>query len=260
MSEPQRRPLSFAVRAMDATWLGAASPEALFAGAASDSREVKPGNLFFALAGERTDGFEHCAAAARAGAAAVVVAAGRGRPAGCDALPVLGVADPRLALGALAKAVRGEFAGKIVGVTGSNGKTTTKELIAAALSPLGKVLRTAGNRNSEVGLPLTVLSAAGDEDVWVLEMAMRARGEIAYLAEIARPHVGVVTNVAAAHLGRLGSLAEVAKAKGELFAGLGAEGVAILPNDEPLLEPEAAHIPETRKRRFGPAGATAEQR
>jgi UDP-N-acetylmuramoyl-tripeptide--D-alanyl-D-alanine ligase len=226
--------------------------EGRFAGAASDSREVRAGHLFFALKGERTDGFEHCGAAARAGAAAVVVAAGRGVPAGCEGTSVVAVPDPRLALGDLARAVRAEFRGKVVGVTGSNGKTTTKELIAAALAPAGAVLRTQGNFNTDVGMPLTILSASGEEAFWVLEMAMRARGEIAYLTAIARPHVAVVTNVAAAHLGRLGSLDEVARAKGEIFGGLLPDvGVAVLPNDEPRLEPEAAAVPEARKRRFG---------
>jgi UDP-N-acetylmuramoyl-tripeptide--D-alanyl-D-alanine ligase len=161
------------------------------------------------------------------------------------------VTDVRVALGDLARAVRAEFTGKVVGVTGSNGKTTTKELVAAALATAGPVLRTEGNFNTDVGMPLTILRGTGEESFWVLEMAMRARGEIAYLAEIARPHVAVVTNVAAAHLGRLGSLEEVARAKGEIFGGLGPDGVAVLPNDEPRLEPEAAGIPEARKRRFG---------
>jgi UDP-N-acetylmuramoyl-tripeptide--D-alanyl-D-alanine ligase len=247
------RRLGFALQAMSGRVI-AGPTDAAFAGAASDSREVRPGQLFFALLGERTDGFEHCAQAARAGAAAVVVAAGRGVPPGCEAIPVIAVADVRAALGDLARAVRAEFTGKVVGVTGSNGKTTTKELIAAGLAPAGTVLRTQGNLNTDVGMPLTILGASGEEAFWVLEMAMRARGEIAYLAAIARPHVAVVTNVAAAHLGRLGSLDEVAKAKGEIFGGLLPDGIAVLPNDEPRLETEAAVVPETRKRRFGFAG------
>jgi len=222
-----------------------------FDGAASDSRLVKPGSLFFALSGERTDGFEHAGAAARAGAAGVVVPGGRGVPVGCESIAVIAVPDARVALGDLARVARAEFAGKVVGVTGSNGKTTTKELIAAALGSAGSVLRTEGNYNTDVGMPLTVLGGSGHEAFWVLEMAMRARGEIDYLTNIARPHVAVVTNVAAAHLGRLGSLEEVARAKGEIFGGLGPDGVAVLPNDEPRLEPEAARIPEERKRRFG---------
>jgi UDP-N-acetylmuramoyl-tripeptide--D-alanyl-D-alanine ligase len=243
------RPLAWAARVMDGKILGGASGS--FAGAAYDSRDVKPAQLFFALRGERTDGFEHCAAAARAGAAGVVVAADRGRPAGCEKIPVIAVRDPRLALGELARAARTEFLGKVVGVTGSNGKTTTKELIAAALGASGEVMRTGGNLNTDVGLPVTVLGASGTEAFWVLEMAMRARGEIAYLAGIARPHVAVVTNVAGAHLGRLGSLDEVARAKGEIFGGLMPEGVAVLPDDEPRLDRETAALSPGSKRRFG---------
>ena len=259
MSGPATRSLAFACKAMGATLVG--EPAALgatrFVGAASDSREVKPGRLFFALPGERVDGFDFCAAAVQAGAAAVVVAAGRGRPAGCSGIPVIAVADPRKALGDLAAAVRQKYRGQVVGVTGSNGKTTTKELIAAALGSAGSVLRTQGNLNTDVGLPLTVLEATGKEDFWVLEMAMRAPGEIAYLTRIAEPHVAVVTNVAAAHLGRLGSLEAVARAKGEIFGGLAPDGIAVLPADEPRLEPDVAGLPEARKRRFGFADASA---
>jgi UDP-N-acetylmuramyl pentapeptide synthase len=171
-------------------------------------------------------------------------------PAGCEGVPVIAVADVRRALGDLARAVRARFKGRVVGVTGSNGKTTTKELIAAALSVAGTVLRTQGNLNTDVGLPMTVLESTEEEDFWVLEMAMRARGEIAYLADIGKPHVGVVTNVAGAHLERLGSIEEVARAKGEIFHGLADGGVAVLPADEPLLEKEASHLPEERKLRF----------
>ena len=249
---PKPRPLSWACAAMGGTMLAAPKqPGATFAGAASDSREVQPGRLFFALPGERVDGFDFCGQAVRAGAAAVVVGQERGMPAQCDGTPVIAVADPRRALGTLAAAVRARFAGRVVGITGSNGKTTTKELVAAALSASGAVLCTSGNLNTDVGLPLTVLAASEQEDFWVLEMAMRARGEIAYLASIAKPHVGVVTNVAAAHLERLGSLDEVARAKGEIFHGLAEGGTAVLPAGEPRLEGEASHLPEARTLRFG---------
>jgi UDP-N-acetylmuramoyl-tripeptide--D-alanyl-D-alanine ligase len=261
MSGPAKRSLAFACKAMGGSPVGA--PAALaasrFAGAASDSRAVQPGQLFFALPGERVDGFDFCAAAAQAGAAALVVAAGRGRPAGCEGITVIAVADVRKALGDLAAAVRKLFKGRVVGVTGSNGKTTTKELIAAALSSAGEVLRTLGNLNTDVGLPLTVLAATGKEDFWVLEMAMRAPGEIGYLARIARPHVAVVTNVAAAHLGRLGSLDAVARAKGEIFGGMAARGIAVLPVDEPRLEPAVATLPPERQRRFGFSGPASGQ-
>lgn len=259
MSAPARRSLASAAQAMKARVLAAPQPleRYTYVGGCADSREVKPQRLFFALPGERVDGFAYCGAAAKAGAAAVVVAADRGLPAGCEGIPVLAVDDPRRALGDLARAVRAQFAGQIVGVTGSNGKTTTKELIAAALAPFGTVLRTSGNLNTDVGLPLTILESTGTEAFWVLEMAMRARGEIAYLAEVAAPAVGVVTNVAAAHLGRLGSLDEVARAKGEIFHGLGDRGIAVLPAGDPRLEPQAAHLPESRKVRFAGPGDQA---
>jgi UDP-N-acetylmuramoyl-tripeptide--D-alanyl-D-alanine ligase len=253
---PKTRPLAWACAAMGGTFLVEPSHQgASFAGAATDSREVKAGRLFFALPGERVDGFEFCADAARAGAVAVVVDATRGRPKGCESVSIIAVADPRRALGDLARAVRARYGGRVVGVTGSNGKTTTKELIAAALSASGIVLSTRGNLNTDVGLPLTVLESGEDEDFWVLEMAMRARGEIAYLADIAKPHVGVVTNVAGAHLERLGSIDEVARAKGEIFHGLAEDGLAVLPADDARIEREAAHLPEPRKLRFAAAGA-----
>jgi UDP-N-acetylmuramoyl-tripeptide--D-alanyl-D-alanine ligase len=258
-SLPATYPLGFALRAMTGTLLHAGQRAGAdhFAGAATDSRAVARGQIFFALPGATADGFSFCGGAAAAGAAVIVVAGGRGVPAGCEAASVVAVADPRVALGDLARAVRARFAGQVIGVTGSNGKTTTKELIAAALSSAARVLRTPGNLNTEVGLPLTILSAAGDEGFWVLEMAMRGRGEIALLAAIAQPHIGVITNVSGAHLERLGSLQEVAHAKGELFAGLvrtpdGGGGVAVLPAGDPLIEAEAsaAGIPEQRRVRF----------
>jgi UDP-N-acetylmuramoyl-tripeptide--D-alanyl-D-alanine ligase len=173
--EPKPRPLGWACAAMGGTFLvEPAHPGVSFLGAATDSREVKAGRLFFALPGERVDGFDFCAKAVASGAAAVVVDAGRGVPAGCEGAPVIAVADPRRALGDLARAVRARFKGHVVGVTGSNGKTTTKELIAAALSASGVVLATRGNLNTDVGMPLTVLESSEDEDFWVLVMFFRA--------------------------------------------------------------------------------------
>jgi UDP-N-acetylmuramoyl-tripeptide--D-alanyl-D-alanine ligase len=248
---PASRALDWAARAMGGTLAQAGTRGPRFAGAATDNRAVAPGQLFFALPGERADGFDFAAAAVAAGAAGVVVPRHRGTPAGCADAAVITVDDPRRALGELARAVRAEFPGLVVAVTGSNGKTTTKELCAAALRPLGPVMRTAGNLNTDVGLPLTVLSATGQEAVWVLEMAMRARGEIAALTDMARPAIGIITNVAAAHLETLGSLEAIASAKGELFAGLGPEAWAVLPAGDPLITPQAAHVRPDLRLTFG---------
>ncbi|HVZ71775.1 MAG TPA: UDP-N-acetylmuramoyl-tripeptide--D-alanyl-D-alanine ligase [Polyangia bacterium] len=262
MNAPASHAFDFAARAMRGVIIQKGTRGDAFAGGASDSREVKAGAIFFAFPGERVDGFAFAAQAAANGAAGVVVARGRGVPAGCEALTVIEVDDARLAMGDLTRAVRAQFGGKVVGVTGSNGKTTTKELVAAALAPMGDVLRTPASLNTDVGLPLTVLGATGREAAWVLEMAMRGRGEIAYLADIASPHVGVITNVGGAHLERLGTIEEVARAKGELFAGLGPDAVAVLPAGDPLVEPQAAHIPRARRVTFdgGVAGSKPDVR
>lgn len=186
-----------------------------------DSRQVVPGCLFVALRGERHDAHGFVADALRAGAVAAVVSM---PVVGADAERLLRVADTLRALGDLAAWARGRWALRVVAVTGSNGKTTTKEMIGAicraAYPPPQKVLQTEGNLNNLIGLPLTLLRADGDEVVGVLEMGMNRPGEIARMREIARPDVAVVTNVGRAHLEGLGSLAGVAAAKGEVFAGL----------------------------------------
>ena len=253
MSAPATHRLDFAALAMRGTLLQAGTRGDVFAGIAYDSRQAAAGQLFFAFPGERVDGFAFAAQAAAAGVAGIVVPRARGVPEGCAGVAVIGVDDAKLAMGDLARAVRAGFRGQVVGVTGSMGKTTTKELAAAALRPLGEVLRTPGSLNTEVGMPVTILSATGNEAAWVLEMAMRGRGEIAYLADVARPGIGVITNVSGAHLERLGSIEEIARAKGELFAGLGPEGVAILPADDPLIIAQAE--PVARERRIVVDGA-----
>ncbi len=248
---PQKRPLSWLGQAAEGQWLVPPSADATFSGGAIDSRNVGREAAFFAIKGERVDGFHYCAAAATAGASVVVVPTNRGVPEGMAQTPVLAVDDPVTALGRLAQAARSAFAGRVVAVTGSNGKTTTKELIAAALAGAGGVCKTPGNYNTDVGLPLTVLGAQGHEKFWVLEMAMRARGEIAYLSNLAQPHVAVVTNIGAAHLERLGSLQGIAEAKGEIFEGLVPEGVGLIPDGEPLLLPSVRFLPPSRCWRFG---------
>ena len=214
----------------------AGDPAVEVTGAAVDSRRVRPGDLFFALPGQRVDGHRFVAAALAAGARGAVI--GRPVPAGDAGLPphaaLVQVPDTRQALADLARWVRRQQPQlTVVGITGSLGKTTTKEMAAAILEQRFAVLKTAGNYNTDIGLPLSLLGLEPQHRVAVLEMAMRGPGEIARLAAIAEPDVGVVTVVAESHLEFLGSLERVAEAKGELVAALPAGGVAILNADDP---------------------------
>jgi UDP-N-acetylmuramoyl-tripeptide--D-alanyl-D-alanine ligase len=203
-------------------------------GAAVDSRLVEPGNLFVALPGERTDGHRFLAAAVERGATALVVS----RPlAGVDVerlgdVTIVAVPDGVIALGAIAAGWRSRFDPIVVGVTGSYGKTSTKEAIAAVLGASYRTLRSEGNLNNEIGLPLTLLRLGPEHGAAVLEMGMYAGGEIADLARMGRPRIGVVTAVAGVHLSRIGSLAAIEKAKGELVEALPAKGTAILNADD----------------------------
>ncbi|HEV8425538.1 MAG TPA: UDP-N-acetylmuramoyl-tripeptide--D-alanyl-D-alanine ligase [Actinomycetes bacterium] len=203
-------------------------PTATVTGVAVDSREVRPGDLFVALPGSRTDGSLFAVAAAQAGAVATMAPAGM-----VFAGPRVEVADPLAALAALGTAVRDRSAATVVAVTGSNGKTTTKDLLAAALATR---LRTVANRasfNNEVGLPLTLARIEPDTQAVVVEMGARGPGHIAALARLARPGVGVVLNVGESHLGMFGSRGAIAKAKAELVEALPADGTAVLNADDP---------------------------
>jgi UDP-N-acetylmuramoyl-tripeptide--D-alanyl-D-alanine ligase len=205
-------------------------------GAAVDSRQVSPGNLFVALAGERTDGHRFLSQAVAAGAAALLV---HDLPAAAQAdlgdadVAVIAVPDTLLGLHAVATAWRARFSLLVVGVTGSIAKTSTKEAIAAVLARRYTTLKSEGNQNNEIGLPLTVLGIGPEHEVAVLEMGMYVGGEIAQLAAIARPHIGVVTAVREVHLSRIGSIEAVEQAKGELLDALPADGTAVLNADDP---------------------------
>lgn len=228
-----------------------------FSAAVIDGRAVAPGALFFAVKGERHDGHDFAGQAVQAGAAGVVVARGRARGLrGVEGATVVEVDDPVQALGRLAQAHRAAMTDlKVVAVTGSNGKTTTKDMLAsifAAALGAASVLKTEGNLNNHLGVPLTLLRLTADHRVAVVELGMSALGEIAYLAGLARPDVGVVVSLAAVHLEHLGSLENIARAKGEIWGGLAGDGVAVLPVDEPLLEPHVAHVSEARRLTFGP--------
>ncbi|BDG60760.1 UDP-N-acetylmuramoyl-tripeptide--D-alanyl-D-alanine ligase [Caldinitratiruptor microaerophilus] len=217
-------------------------PGAPVAGFRHDSRQVQPGDCFVALPGARTDGHLHVPAAAAAGAACALVA--RDVPGVPPGMALIRVPDPLLALGSAAARHRQQFPVRVAAVTGSVGKTTTKDLVWAVLSRRYRTLRNPGNLNSEVGLPLAILNGLGPEHgAAVLEMAMRGPGQIAYLASIARPEVGVVTCVAPVHLELLGTIENIARAKAELVQALPADGVAILNGDDPRVAAMAAAHP-----------------
>jgi UDP-N-acetylmuramoyl-tripeptide--D-alanyl-D-alanine ligase len=222
----------------------------------TDSREVVPGGLFFALRGAETDGRRYVPDALARGAAAVVLPAGRGGPSGAAGggeVAVIRVPDTWEALYALASHVLAKVSPLVVGVTGSNGKTSTKEFAAAALGARLPTWKTHGNLNTETGVPLTILQLEPEHRALVLEMGMQAAGEIARLAELARPRVGIVTTVGTVHLEFFDSPAALARAKGELVAALPADGLVVLPADSPHLEllRSLAAAPVTT---FGPGG------
>ncbi|MEA2576816.1 MAG: UDP-N-acetylmuramoyl-tripeptide--D-alanyl-D-alanine ligase [Chloroflexota bacterium] len=204
-------------------------------GAAVDSRLVTPGQLFVALPGERTDGHAHLPQAVTRGAAAVLVTRPPADPAALGDVTVVRVADAQAALGAVAAGWRRRFTPLVVGITGSIAKTSTKEAVAAVLAATRPTLRTEGNMNNEIGLPLTLLRLGPEHEAAVLEMGMYVGGEIAELAAMARPSIGVVTAVQPVHLSRIGSLEAVEQAKGELLEALPADGAAILNEDDPIV-------------------------
>jgi UDP-N-acetylmuramoyl-tripeptide--D-alanyl-D-alanine ligase len=208
--------------------LSPAAARVTITGISTDSRSVCPGELFVPLRGEKFDGHDFLTQAVRRGAAACLsVDVIAGFP-----VPVIQVANTLQALGDLAAAFRRDFSGPVVAVTGSSGKTTTKEMLASILSGTAPGLRTEGNFNNLVGLPLTLFRLAPEHRWAVLEMGMSARGEIARLAEIALPDVGIITNVGPAHLETLHGLDGVARAKGELFAALKVGGTAVINADD----------------------------
>jgi UDP-N-acetylmuramoyl-tripeptide--D-alanyl-D-alanine ligase len=231
-----------------------------------DSREAGPGALFVGLPGARVDGGEFAAAAVTAGAWGVLVTDEHARDAllasstavgttpgvGRSAGVVLIACDPLAALQRLARAWRRELAAQVIGVTGSSGKTSTKDLLSAILSSQRRTAASRVNRNTEIGLPLEILAAPAGTEVLVLEMGMRGAGQIAELAAIAEPDVAVIVNVGTAHLELLGTVEAIAAAKAELIAALPAHGTAVVPAGEKLLEPHLRADVTTVT--FGPGG------
>jgi UDP-N-acetylmuramoyl-tripeptide--D-alanyl-D-alanine ligase len=212
-----------------------ARSDRLVRGAAVDSRIVTPGELFVALPGERTDGHLHLGQAVERGAAALLVTRQPVDPNAFGDVTIIRVTDALAALGAVATGWRDRFDPLVVGVTGSIAKTSTKEAVAAVLGATRRTLKTEGNQNNEIGLPLTLMRLGPEHDAAVLEMGMYVSGEIADLAAMARPSIGVVTAVQPVHLSRIGTIEAVERAKGELLEALPADGTAVLNADDPIV-------------------------
>ena len=204
-------------------------------GAAVDSRAVERGQLFVALPGERTDGHRFLPDAAERGAAAALVTRPPDDLAALGDMSVVRVADAVAGLHAVAAGWRTRFDPVVVGVTGSIAKTSTKEAVAAVLATRFTTLKNEGNQNNEIGLPLTVLRLGPEHEAAVLEMGMYVGGEIADLARIGKPSIGIVTAVQPVHLSRIGSLRAIERAKGELLEALPPNGTAILNADDPIV-------------------------
>jgi UDP-N-acetylmuramoyl-tripeptide--D-alanyl-D-alanine ligase len=203
-----------------------------------DSRKVRSGGLFLAFPGEKVDGHNYAGVAMAAGAVAVLGS----RP--VQGVPMLVVPDALTAIGRLARGVRDRLPElTVIGITGSSGKTTTKDMISQVLAHRGPVVAPVGSFNTELGLPYTMLRATSDTRYLVLEMGARGIGHIRYLCDIARPDIGVVVNVGVAHLGEFGSVEVIATAKSELIAALGPDGLAVLNADDPRVRAMAAISP-----------------
>ena len=220
--------LSAASLAMHGSLIG---DDSAFDCVGTDSRAVRPGQLFVALKGERFDGHDYAEQALAQGAAGVVLEKNT-----ANLAPAIVVEDSYLALGQLAAHWRAKFAIPVVAITGSNGKTTVKEMLSAILAVkaggMASIHATVGNLNNHIGLPLTLLKLRDSHQFAVLEMGMNHLGEIAYLSDLAKPTLALINNAGTAHLGELGSRDKIAQAKGEIFAGLAANGVALINADE----------------------------
>ena len=230
--------LSKAAKALKAK-LTPGTADVRFSGVSTDTRKIQPGDLYIALRGEHFDGADFIAQAMGAGAAAVLMNADSYAAQSSILNPqssILLVEDTRLALGELAAYWRGKFAIPVIAITGSNGKTTVKEMLAAILRVAAggdeAVLATKGNFNNDIGMPLTLLQLNSQHRYAVIEMGMNHPGEIDYLSRIAKPQIALINNASGAHLAGMGSVEAVALAKGEIFAGLQHEGSAIINADD----------------------------
>ncbi|MDX1392573.1 MAG: UDP-N-acetylmuramoyl-tripeptide--D-alanyl-D-alanine ligase, partial [Rheinheimera sp.] len=205
--------------------------DVIISSVSTDSRHISAGELFIALKGPNFDGSAFIADVKAKGAVAVVVE----QPVAVDISQII-VRDTRLALGQLAAAVKARLAPTTLAVTGSAGKTTVKEMMAAILSRRGKVLSTQGNFNNDIGVPLTMLRLTAEHNYAVLELGANHQGEIAYTTTLAKPDVAIITNVAPSHLEGFGDIYGVARAKGEIFNAITADGLAVIPSDSEYRE------------------------
>lgn len=226
-------PLQQLAEAMSGALLQGGEDLVIATGVSTDTRSIPKGALFFALAGENYDAHHFLPQAVEAGAGALVVREGAEVPAG---IPAVSVGDPLTALQALAKWYRQELGIPVVAITGSNGKTSTKDFARSVLSQKFRVNATLGNLNNHIGLPLTVLATSGDAEVGVFEMGMNHAGELAPLCEIGRPNISIITNIGTAHIEHLGSREAIALEKGTVARALDENGTLLVPSDCDFVE------------------------
>jgi len=212
-----------------------ASADVMVTGVSINTKTIQPGDLFIPFKGEKVNGHQYVAQAFEKGAAAALWQQDEPNPP--QGVPLLMVEDSEKALQQMASAYRKEHRATFIGITGSNGKTSTKDLVAGVLSPYFRVQKTAGNFNNNLGLPITILSLDEDTEFAVLEMGMSGYGEIEFLSNLAEPHFVAITNIGEAHMLDLGSREGIAKAKFEIVAGLQKDGSLFYDGDEPLLDP-----------------------
>ncbi|KGR75861.1 UDP-N-acetylmuramoyl-tripeptide--D-alanyl-D-alanine ligase [Ureibacillus manganicus] len=218
-------------------------------GVSIDTRTIQKGDLFIPFRGEQVNGHQYVAKAFENGAAATLWLKDEPNPP--SDVPVLFVDDSELALQEMARQYRNEHKAIFIGITGSNGKTSSKDILASSLSPYYKVQKTIGNLNNQLGLPITILSLDEDTEIAVLEMGMSGFGEIEFLSTLARPHYAVITNIGEAHMQDLGSREGIAKAKFEIIKGLDEHGVLFYDGDEPLLQNLVGKEPNLNVESFG---------
>ncbi len=214
----------------------------VFSRLSTDTRAILPGDVFLALRGNQFDGHDFLNLAAKSGASASIIDQAFLKKGGTLPGPSIVVEDTLTALQQIAKGYRQTLPGIVIGITGSVGKTTTRGMVAACLMPKFQICQTQANNNNEIGLPQTILKALPSDQVIILEMGMRGRGEIELLSKIAAPDIAIITNIGLAHVERLGNQSEILKAKAEIIAGLKPEGLLILNADDENLMALASQI------------------